>query len=46
MSRYCKYCDSLIPLREIVNIFDDNHRLVWVGCIGCYERKIYSSKKV
>jgi hypothetical protein len=34
MSGYCKYCDTLT--NDIVKLYDENHRLVWTGCFGCF----------
>lgn len=40
MSGYCKYCDSLIDVDEIVRAFDDEHRLIWVGCLPDYQKRL------
>lgn len=40
MSGYCKYCDSLVSDEEIVKAYSDEHRLVWVGCLSCYQKRI------
>jgi hypothetical protein len=36
MSGYCKWCDTLT--NSIIKLYDSG-RLVWVGCVGCYENK-------
>lgn len=37
MSGYCKYCDTLKD--DIVQAFNDNHQMVWTGCLSCYEKR-------
>lgn len=36
MSGYCKWCDTLTG--SIIKLYKDG-RLIWVGCISCYENK-------
>jgi len=39
MSGYCKHCDTIIEDNSIVRAYDDNHRLVWSGCLSCYDKR-------
>jgi len=39
MTGYCKYCDSIIPDEEIIRAFNAEHRMVWTGCLSCYEKR-------
>jgi len=36
MSGYCKYCNT--TTNDIVEEYKDG-RLIWSGCIDCYEKK-------
>ena len=38
MTGYCKYCDTLTD--DIVRDFNDNHNMVWSGCLNCYKKRI------
>lgn len=39
MTGYCKYCDTQTD--DIIEARDsDTHRLIWVGCLGCYRKRI------
>lgn len=40
MSGYCSYCGSLIDDKDMIRSYDDDHRLVWVGCYPCYKKRI------
>ena len=39
MTGYCKYCDRIIDDSEIICAFNDNHQMVWSGCLNCYEKR-------
>ena len=39
MSGYCGWCDTIIPDEAIIRAFDDSHRMVWTGCLSCYNTR-------
>ena len=34
---YCNWCDTLT--NRIIKEYDDDDRLIWVGCVDCYNKK-------